>query len=141
MSHFPSRNWIYCGIIRMHDYKTCEISLLQGSNLSVRSSSKTMFLLQEDLVHSSKETRTTKNSSSIRPLKSSLLGKIYAWSFSQTKTFHGPIELPSPVPPSLTAFCRTSKPSKNSFRTSCLAVRWSLVPLPQKTMGSSSYGA
>jgi len=119
IDHFPSRNWIGCGIIRMHDYKTCEISLLSGSSLSVWSSSKTMFFLQEDLVYSPKEARTAKNSSSARSLKPSFFGKIYARSFGKAPAWYRSVELPPPLPTSLTAFCRASKPSKNSFRASC----------------------
>lgn len=134
MSHFPSRNQTYCGIIRMHDYKTCEISLLLRSNSSVWSQKTSMFGLQKNLVNPSKETRTTKDSDTSQRFKSDFPGKIYSRSFGQTPTRCGSCELPSPIPSRIASFCRTSKSPETAFGPINLVSRRTLVPLSKETL-------
>ena len=134
MSHFSSRNQTCCGIIRMHDYKTCEISLLLCSSLSVWSQKTSMFSLQKNLVHPSKEARTAKDSDTIQCFGSDFPGKIHSRSFSQTPARCGSCELPLSIPPNIASFCRTSKLSETTFGTVDLVGRWTLVPLSKETL-------
>src|SRR3989338_197678 len=141
MSRFLSRSWIYCGIIRMHDYKTCEISLLLCSNSSVWSSKTSMLGLQTNLVSPPKETRTPENSHPSRRFKAGLLGKVHAWTFSQTPIRRGSSELPPPIPSNTTQFCSTSESSEAFFRPVDSFGRWTLLLFSKKGLGFVSYSA
>ena len=120
----------------MHDYKTCEISLLLRSNSSVWSQKTSMFGLQKNLVNPSKETRATKDSFAIRRIKTSLLRKIYPWSLSQAPTWNQPCQLPVSIPSSLAPFCYTFKATTAASRPVGSSGRWSLLLLPKKNLGA-----
>ena len=140
MRRFPSRDLVCCGIIRMHEPKTCEITLLQSPDSPVWSSSKTMFLLQENLVDPSEEAWASKNPYSIRRFKPGLSGKIYSGSFGQAPIRCRAGKLPPSIPSDTTPFCRTSKPSEASFRSVNPISRRALLLLSKKTLGLVSYG-
>lgn len=134
-NHFPSRNLNDYGIIRMHEYKTCEISLLSGPNSSVRSSKKTMHSLQKDLVHSSKETRASDYSDLSQSLGSNFFARLHASTASPSSTACGLVKFSPPVSPSAQPFCRSTLSSKNTVRVFNFISRRTLLFIPQKALG------
>ena len=140
MSRFPSRNMIYYGIIRMHENKTCEISLLLCSNLSVWSQKTSMLGLQTNLVYPSKETRTSKAPHAVERLKPGLPRKIRCQSFGQASLRHSITDLSLPISTSLEPFYCTSKFSKITLRSAYPVSRRALVPLSKEALDSASDG-
>ncbi len=136
MSFLSSKSSVYCGIIRIHEDKTCEISLLSGPGSSVRSSKTSVFFLQKNLVHPSKETRTPKYSYPIRCFKSDLSGKIHSPAFSQTPSWCRPRKLPPPISSNTAPFYCTSRSSEIAFRTTSSVSRWPLFPFSEKALGT-----
>ena len=133
--HFPSRNLNSAGIIRMHEYKTCEIPLLSGSNSSVRSSKKTMHSLQKDLVNSSKETRASEDSDLSQSLESDFSKRLHASTFGSSSAACGLVKFPSSVSTNAQPFCRSPLFSEDTFWTADFARRRSLLPVSQKALG------
>ena len=133
--HFPSRNLNSAGIIRMHEYKTCEIPLLSGSNSSVRSSKKTMHSLQKNLVNSSKETRASDDSGLSQSLESDFFERLHTSTSGSSSSACGLVKLSSPVSTSTQPLCRSPLSSKDPFWITDFTRRRSLLSVPQKALG------
>lgn len=134
--HLSSKNSVHCGIIRIHEDKTCEIPLLSGHNLSVWPPKTSMFLLQKNLVYPSKEARTSKDSHSIRCFKSGFSGEIYSSAFSQTAFWHRPCKFSPPLSSNAELFHNASKSSEIASRTTDSISRWTLFSFSEKTLGA-----
>lgn len=140
MQNFPSRYLVQYGIIRMHGYKTCEISLLWFSDLSIRSSKTSMFNMQANLVNSSEKTWKTKTSNAIGRFETSLSRKIWCQSPGQAQVFNSTGHISLSISASPQSLCCASKPAKTTIRSAHSFGRRALVPLREKTLDSASYG-
>lgn len=136
MCHLSSKNSVHCGIIRIHEDKTCEIPLLPCSNLPVWSSKASMFNLQTNLVYPSKETRASKDPHSIRCFESGLSGKIHSSAFSQTSSWHRPCKFSPPISSNTEFFYYASKSSETASWATNSISRRTLFPFSEKTLGA-----
>ena len=136
MGRFPSRRLVYCGIIRIHEDKTCEIPLLSCSILSLWSSASPMLFLQEDLVNSSQKTRTSKCSYLFKHFESSVLREVHTISTDSTATQLASIKSASPIPSGVESFCYRSKSSRITFWAINFISRRSLVPFSWQALDS-----
>ncbi len=133
--HFPSRNFSRYRIIRMHEYKTCEIPLLSGFNSSVRSSEKTMYFVQKDLVDSPKETGTSVDSDFSPSFESNFFERLHASTVGSSSAECGPVKFSPPISTSTQPFCRSSLSSKDTFRATHFTCRRPLLSVSQKALG------
>ena len=132
---FSSRNLNDYGIIRMHEYKTCEIPLLSVSNPSVRSSKKTMHSLQKDLVNSSQETWASDDSDFSQSLEPNFSARLHASTSGSSSSACGLVKFSPPVSTSAQPLCRSSLSSKDTFWATDFISRRTLLFIPQKALG------
>src|SRR5882672_2013560 len=100
IANYPSEIAAMSWIIRMYANSTCEISLLPGSDSSVRNATSPVFRLQTHLANPPEKTRTAADSDSYQAsfqclgggMHAALLGPAFATGFAH-------ISLPIPTDP------------------------------------------